>query len=233
MPMLCPVIYQDNKLLTQFAFLLRHLDVPQRIIYCDSDVEAIGDNVTLVLDVNGKTIGIDSQYDVVLQQQLPQRLESLIAQYAFHSLFFWTSQLTIATEIVSELQKKYRFETGWHIYSQHIQISAVDESKHLLKIWEKNHHTITEYFPIGTESVVIPGLQLPAKFCQELVTQPETGMGYQIATVILNDGRQYRQAVILECHMITSIRGINTVPFSSGDIAQIILTHEKWDFNEK
>jgi len=76
-------------------------------------------------------------------------------------------------------------------------------------------------------------MELPQKFIDELILKSETGMGYQIATVVLNNGRQYQQVVILECHVITSIKGLDNIPFSSDEIAQIILTHAKWDFNKK
>ena len=74
--------------------------------------------------------------------------------------------------------------------------------------------------------------QLPQKFINELISQPETGMGYQIATIVLNDAKQYHQAVILESHLLTNIKGLENIPFSSDDIFQIILTHKKWDFNK-
>lgn len=54
-------------------------------------------------------------------------------------------------------------------------------------------------------------------------------MGYQIATIKLIDGRQFKQAVIVEGRL-TRIRGLNDVPFTEEQIADIILTHDKWDF---
>ena len=64
----------------------------------------------------------------------------------------------------------------------------------------------------------------------ELVLKPETGMGYQIVSVILTDGKRIDQAVVVEGR-ITEIRGFKDIPFTEDQIAQIILTHEKWNFN--
>lgn len=57
-------------------------------------------------------------------------------------------------------------------------------------------------------------------------------MGYQIATVKLSDGRQFRQALIVE-GQLTKIRGIEGIPFSEDEIADIVVTHERWNFAEK
>ena len=57
-------------------------------------------------------------------------------------------------------------------------------------------------------------------------------MGYQIATVVLKDGTRLNQVVIIE-GTITRVRGLKDVPFSEEDIAEIILTHEKWDWDRE
>lgn len=75
-------------------------------------------------------------------------------------------------------------------------------------------------------------LDLSAKWAAYLVAQPETGMGYQIATVVLRDGRTFEQTVITEGR-ITQIRGIEGIPFGKDQIAEIIVTHDKWDFGEE
>lgn len=70
------------------------------------------------------------------------------------------------------------------------------------------------------------------KWGATLTSLPETGMGYQIATVKLSDGRQFRQALIVE-GQLTKIRGIEGIPFSEDEIADIVVTHERWNFAEK
>jgi hypothetical protein len=72
---------------------------------------------------------------------------------------------------------------------------------------------------------------LSDKWAPQLRSQPETGMGYQIATVVLNNGSRYDQAVI-ESGVITRVRGFQSVPFEEKDIAKIIITHDKWDFSK-
>jgi hypothetical protein len=72
-------------------------------------------------------------------------------------------------------------------------------------------------------------LQLSDKWGPILVAQPETGMGYQVATIILKDGSRYDQALI-EAGCITRIHGLQDIPFSENQIAEIIVTHHKWDF---
>jgi hypothetical protein len=74
-------------------------------------------------------------------------------------------------------------------------------------------------------------IQIPECFASALLRQPETGMDYQIATVTLNDGRIFPQAV-LSSGLITHIRGYTKVPFTSEEMASIAVTHDKWNFQE-
>jgi hypothetical protein len=72
-------------------------------------------------------------------------------------------------------------------------------------------------------------LQLSSKWGPVLVSQPETGMGYQVVSIILKDGSRYDQALI-EAGCITRIRGLEEIPFKENQIAEIIVTHDKWNF---
>jgi hypothetical protein len=72
-------------------------------------------------------------------------------------------------------------------------------------------------------------LQLSDKWGPVLVSQPETGLGYQVASIILKDGARYDQALI-EAGYVTRIRGLEEIPFREDDIAAIIVTHDGWDF---
>jgi hypothetical protein len=74
-------------------------------------------------------------------------------------------------------------------------------------------------------------MRLPDKWGPVLASQPETGMGYQVATVIMKDGSQYEHVVIEE-GQITRIKGLSSIPFKAHDIADIRITHEKWDFSK-
>jgi hypothetical protein len=55
-------------------------------------------------------------------------------------------------------------------------------------------------------------------------------MGYQIASVILKDGRRFDQVVIVGGYL-TKIKDLKYIPFSEDAIAEIVVTHDKWDFN--
>jgi hypothetical protein len=75
-------------------------------------------------------------------------------------------------------------------------------------------------------------VDIPDNLLKELILKPETGMGYQVVNVILKDGRQINRVVVVD-GKITKIRGMDTIPFKSEDIHQIILTHQKWDFSKE
>ena len=73
-------------------------------------------------------------------------------------------------------------------------------------------------------------VNLSRKWAEWLSANSETGMGYQVATVVLLNGKIFNQVVIVEGR-ITQIRGLSDIPFTQYQIADIILTHDKWDFN--
>jgi len=69
------------------------------------------------------------------------------------------------------------------------------------------------------------------RFSDVLRRQPETGMGYWIATVALKDGRTFPQTVIVG-GTITRIRNQKDIPFSEGEIERLEVTHDKWSWSE-
>ena len=73
-------------------------------------------------------------------------------------------------------------------------------------------------------------ITLSSKWATELASKPETGMGYQVVSVVLKDGKRFDQVAVVEGR-ITEIRGRTDVPFAEDDIAEIVLTHDKWNFN--
>jgi hypothetical protein len=75
-------------------------------------------------------------------------------------------------------------------------------------------------------------IELSDEWLDYLAKQPETGMGYQIVSVTLNDGSRYDQ-VVVDSGFITRIRGRQDIPFASKDIKRIVVTHDKWDWHEK
>ena len=73
---------------------------------------------------------------------------------------------------------------------------------------------------------------LSEKWAPALRSAAETGMGYQVASIILKEGTRYDQAII-DSGFITRIRGMKEIPFQEQDIAAIEITHDKWDFSER
>lgn len=72
-------------------------------------------------------------------------------------------------------------------------------------------------------------LQLPDEWAPRLVSQPETGMGYQTASVRLRDGRVIDDVLIIG-GIVTEVRGYESIPFSADEISDIRVTHRKWEF---
>jgi hypothetical protein len=75
-------------------------------------------------------------------------------------------------------------------------------------------------------------LKLSSRWVNYLKSQPETGMGYQIVSVILKDGRRFDQAAIILPY-IGGVRGFDDIPFKEEEIDQIIVTHDKWDWSNE
>jgi hypothetical protein len=69
-------------------------------------------------------------------------------------------------------------------------------------------------------------LQLSKKWAPILLSQPETGMDYQIVSVFLQDGRRFDRITIVG-GMITNIAGSKEIPFREEEITDIKVTHEK------
>ena len=74
-------------------------------------------------------------------------------------------------------------------------------------------------------------LQLPEKWASRLVSQPETGMGCQTASIALRDGR-IMEDVLIVGGTIAEVRGYDSIPFSAEDISDIIVTRRKWEFRQ-
>ena len=69
-------------------------------------------------------------------------------------------------------------------------------------------------------------LRLSGKWAPFFNSQPETGMGYVIATVRLRDGREFERVCVVE-EFVTSVDGKSEIPFADDDIAEFIVTHDK------
>ena len=58
------------------------------------------------------------------------------------------------------------------------------------------------------------------------MAQPETGMGYQIVSVFLRDGRRFDRVTVVGGR-ITEVDGKKQIPFGEEEIADIKVTHGK------
>ena len=75
-------------------------------------------------------------------------------------------------------------------------------------------------------------LRLSDKWIDFILSKGETGMGYHVISVILHDGRRYDR-VVADGGYVTRIKGYDTIPFTEGDIREVIVTHDKWDFDKE
>ena len=69
--------------------------------------------------------------------------------------------------------------------------------------------------------------QLPSKFVEILRNEPESGMGYQIVTVVTTGGRRYDRVMIVDGTDIASVDGQSEIPFDANEVERIIVTHDK------
>ena len=83
---------------------------------------------------------------------------------------------------------------------------------------------ITEKWGGDEVLVATRTLELSEKWAAVLVRQPETGMGYQVTTVMLKDGRQFRNVTIVG-GIVSDVAGHTDIPFKEEEIADIVVTH--------
>jgi hypothetical protein len=66
--------------------------------------------------------------------------------------------------------------------------------------------------------------QLSEKWAPVLNAQPETGMGYQIASVLLKDGRRFENVLIVG-GVVARVGDSEDIPFGEEDVADLVVTH--------
>jgi hypothetical protein len=74
---------------------------------------------------------------------------------------------------------------------------------------------------------------LPEHWSKFLQKQPETGMTYQIVDVTLRDGRIIQDVAIIQSELVGEVRGHVDIPFDPAEIADIKVTHNKWNFQQE
>lgn len=72
---------------------------------------------------------------------------------------------------------------------------------------------------------------IPEKCLDQLKRGPETGIGYQIISVELKDGRHFDQVVASE-GCIIEVRGHKEIPFTPEEVATVSVNHKRWNFRD-
>ena len=72
---------------------------------------------------------------------------------------------------------------------------------------------------------------IPSGFVDHLKRAEETGIGYQVVSVELRDGRSFDQVVTSE-GCIIEVRGHQEIPFASEDVASVSVNHKGWNFRD-
>jgi hypothetical protein len=70
---------------------------------------------------------------------------------------------------------------------------------------------------------------LPNEWADCLRRHEQTGLGYQVVSVNLRDGRRFGQVVVSEGCVI-QIRGHRDVPFTQDEVASVKVNHRRWNF---
>ena len=70
---------------------------------------------------------------------------------------------------------------------------------------------------------------IPSSLVDHLKRAGETGIGYQVVSVELQDGRKFDQVVTSEGHII-EVRGYKEIPFSAEEVSFVSVNHKLWNF---
>jgi len=72
---------------------------------------------------------------------------------------------------------------------------------------------------------------IPQACLDHLKRSGETGLGYQIVSVELKDGRCFDQVVASE-GCIIEVQGYEGIPFAPEEVTSVIVNHTRWNFRE-
>lgn len=75
-------------------------------------------------------------------------------------------------------------------------------------------------------------VQIPSRFVDQLNQNNETGIGYQVVSVELKDGRSFDQVATSE-GCIIEVRGYKEIPFAAEDVASVTVNHKRWNFRDR
>jgi hypothetical protein len=72
---------------------------------------------------------------------------------------------------------------------------------------------------------------IPEACLDYLEESAETGIGYQVVSVELKDGRFFDQVVVSE-RCIIEVRGYADIPFAPHEVASVSINHRRWNFRD-
>jgi hypothetical protein len=72
---------------------------------------------------------------------------------------------------------------------------------------------------------------IPSRFVAQLKREAETGIGYQVVSVVLKDGRSFDQVATSE-GCIIEVRGYKEIPFAPDDVSALTVNHKAWNFRD-
>jgi len=70
---------------------------------------------------------------------------------------------------------------------------------------------------------------IPSGLVDHLKRAGETGIGYQVVSVELRDGRKFDQVVASEGCVI-QVKGFKEIPFTPDEVASVNVNHKRWNF---
>ena len=68
---------------------------------------------------------------------------------------------------------------------------------------------------------------LPDNIIEKLKQAPETGMGYQIVTVLTREGKHFEKVLVINCSEISTVNGQTEIPFDANEVVNVVVTHDK------
>jgi hypothetical protein len=74
-------------------------------------------------------------------------------------------------------------------------------------------------------------VSIPRECVDYLKRDKETGIGYQVVSVNLKDGRCFDQVVASE-GCIIQVRGYEEIPFTPEEVISVSVNHRRWNFRD-
>jgi len=72
---------------------------------------------------------------------------------------------------------------------------------------------------------------IPKACLDNLKQGGETGIGYQVISVELKNGKRFDQVIASEGCVI-EVRGYEEIPFAPEEVAAVIVNHKRWNFRD-